>query len=104
MAGRSRSTSTHRNSTAGFSDPLLDSGDFAGFLRSWFPQFRAASADGEPRVRLLIKRSPVHDGSGCAVHTALAGSPQEPIQHRLDVAGLNPLLQGGAQPRGGRVV
>ena len=51
-------------------------------------------------MRSVIKRTPVHDGSGCAVHTALAGSPQEPVQHRLDVAGLNPLLHGGPQPRG----
>ena len=66
--------------------------------------FRAGSADNEPRVRHVIKRTPVRNGSGCAANVASARRPEEPLQHRLDVAGANPLFHRRSEPRGCMVV
>ena len=52
-------------------------------------------------VRHVIKRPLSRNGSGCAANVASARLPEEPLQHRLDVAGANPLFHRGSEPRRG---
>src|SRR3954453_2749657 len=52
----------------------------------------------------MNRRTPACNGSGCATDVASARRPEEPVQHRLDVTGANPLFHRRPQPRGRMVV
>src|SRR3954454_8368955 len=52
----------------------------------------------------MNRRTPACNGSGCATDVASARRPEEPVQHRLDVTGADPLFHRRPQPRGCMVV
>ena len=82
----------------------LDSGEWTPIKPGNLSPSRARSADNEPRVRHVNKRTPSRNGSGCAAEVASARQSEEPVQHRLDVAGANALFHRRSQPRGCMVV